>query len=338
MASKSRNKKQPAQSVGNDSEVQRCEEAKANVSSPTDSHDADGMDGGEEPVNLTVILKEIRDFRQDNRHQLEEIKGEIAKTNSRLDEAEGRISGNEERLQNAEELLAEMLKIQEQLQLQLTDQEGRSRRGNVRIYGVPEGAEGEPRLVIPFVEKLLKDNLAIPNSTDMQIERAHRALAPQPPAGAQPRSILVKFLSFRMKEEVLRLAWQRKGFTWQNNKINLDHDYAPGILARRRDYAEARRVLKENNIRFQTLYPARLRVFHEEGTAIYETAEAATADLASRGLPVKVIAQPRSLLERIQRWSWRTTRARRAPRASRAPPGFKEKLQVFRREQAESTD
>lgn len=158
-----------------------------------------------------------------------------------------------------------MLKIQEQLHSKLTEQEGRSRRENVRIYGVPEGSEGGPRSVIPFVEKLLRENLDIPDTKDLQIERAHRALAPQPQTSTQPRLILVKFLSFRMKEEVLKLGWQKKGFTWKNCKISLDHDYAPGILVRRREYAEAWRVLKENNIRFQTLYPARRRVFYEDG-------------------------------------------------------------------------
>lgn len=46
--------------------------------------------------------------------QLEDIEGEITKTNTRLDKAEARIVENEERLQNTEEV--EMLKLQEQLQ------------------------------------------------------------------------------------------------------------------------------------------------------------------------------------------------------------------------------
>lgn len=329
----SKNKgKTPARNLDKTNEMQQQVEAKANVSLSTNSNRGDV---GEKPADLALILKEIRDFTQDNKKQLEDIKGEIAKTNLRMDEAEARIVGNEERLQSMEEALAELLKIQEQLQSKLADQEGRSRRENVRIYGVPEGAESGPTSVISFVKKLLRENLDIPATKDLQIERAHRALAPQPPAGAQPRSLLVKFLSFRTKEEVLKLAWQKKGFTWNNCKISLDHDYAPVILARRREYAEARRVLKENNIRFQTLFPARLKVFFEDGTKTYETVAEATSDLAARGLPVKVIMDPKSLLERIQRWSWQPARTRRTPRSSEA--SYREKLQVFRREQTENT-
>lgn len=60
--------------------------------------------------------------------QLEDVKGEITKTNARLDKAETRIVENEERLQNAEEVLAEMLKLQGQLQSKLADQGERARR------------------------------------------------------------------------------------------------------------------------------------------------------------------------------------------------------------------
>ncbi len=50
-------------------------------------------DSGEEDeanmeVNLKTILAEIKDFRQDNKQQLQEIKEEISKTKKRLDEVE----------------------------------------------------------------------------------------------------------------------------------------------------------------------------------------------------------------------------------------------------------
>lgn len=310
--------KHSSESTGKNNNTPR--HVKANASPPEANQD---NTANEEPVSLSVILKEIRDFRQD-------ITGELAKINLRINEAEERIAESEERLQSAEEAMAEMLTLHEQLQLKPIDQEGRSRRENIRIYGIPEGAEGEPRQAIPFIEKLLIENLGFTDAAELQVERAHRAIASKPPAGAQPRSFLVKFLSFRVKEEVIKRAWQKKGFMWEESKISIDHDYAPGVLAKRREYAETRKVLKDHNIRFQTIFPARLRVFHGEGTKVYETVEEATKDLAHRGLPVKVINQPTSLLERIQRWSWQPARGRRTNRSSEAP-GYKERLKAFKR-------
>lgn len=291
--------------------------------------DMSGEANTEEEVTNKLILKELREYRQ-------EIKGEFTKTNARLDEAESRIEGNKRKLQDMEEVLTSLLRMQEQLQEKLTDQKGRSRRENVRIYGIPEGAEGNAKAMVAFIEKVLKENLGIPASTQMHIERAHLGLGPQPPPDVKPRSILVRFQSFKMKEEVIRLAWQKKGFTMDNHLISIDHDYAPAVLKKRKEYAEARRALKENKIRFQTLYPARLRVHYEDGKITYDTVEEATADMASRGLSVKVIEKPVSLWERIQRAAWQPVRTRRSSEAAK-PRSFKDKLRVFRRSSLDNT-
>ncbi|CAM4548055.1 unnamed protein product [Leuciscus chuanchicus] len=114
--------------------------------------------------------------------------------------------------------MAELFKIQSRLETQLTDQ-GRSRRNNIRIYSIPEDRTGTP-------------------------------LAPAPPDGAPPRSIVVRFLSYRTKEEK---RGRRKGLTGK------------------------------------TPFPAKLRVFYPDGTRVYTTAEEATKEMSEKGLPVTVI-------------------------------------------------
>lgn len=79
------------------------------------------------------------------------------------------------------------------------------------------------------------------------------------------------------------------GFMYKGNKVFLDYDYAPEILKKRKEYTEAKKVLKDKNIRFQTPFPVRLRVFYEVETRIYNSVEEATRDMAARGLRVEVI-------------------------------------------------
>ena len=98
-------------------------------------------------------------------------------------------------------------------------------------------------------------------------------MMPKPPREAPLRSVVVKMSSYRMKEELLRVAWQKQGFQHLGKRVNLDHDYAPAVLKNRREYAEAKTVLKEKKIRFQTPFPARLRVFYQEGVVMYGSAE-----------------------------------------------------------------
>ncbi|GAA6105879.1 uncharacterized protein LOC109138835 [Tachysurus ichikawai] len=131
-----------------------------------------------------------------------------------------------------------MLKLHTKMEDKLLDLESRSRRDNIRIYGVPKGAEKDSTTMVSFVENLLHGGLELTEDMpDLQIERAHRSVGPKPPC-----SIIIKFLSFKTKETILRKAWQRKGFTWQENHINLDHDYTPLILKKRREYSEIRKV------------------------------------------------------------------------------------------------
>lgn len=90
-------------------------------------------------------------------------------------------------------------------------------------------------------------------------------------------------------------------------------------------------VLKEKKIRFQTPFPARLRVFYSEGTVLYGSPEEATGDMAKRGLSVTVIKHPGSQFEQIQRFTWRTSR-RLGNWERRGNAGsYKEKLQMFKR-------
>lgn len=159
-----------------------------------------------------------------------------------------------------------LLKLQAHLEAKLTDQEGRSRRDNFRIHGVCEGAEDNSSSVISFVCTLLKQNLDLPPTVSLAVERAHRALGPRPTGDAPPRFIVVKFSSYRTKEEIVKVAWQKRGFVFQGKRVNIDHDYAPDVLKKRKEYAEAKRALREKKIRFQTPFPAKLRVFYQEET------------------------------------------------------------------------
>lgn len=122
--------------------------------------------------------------------------------------------------------------------------------------------------MVAFGENLLKLKLELSDSFELQVERAHRALASKPPPNAPPRSIVIKLASYRTKEEVLKLAWQKGGFENWGNKVYLDHDYAPEVLRRRKEYAEVKAVL-EKKIRFQTPFPAKMSLLSRGNCSVW---------------------------------------------------------------------
>ena len=80
--------------------------------------------------------------------------------------------------------------------------------------------------MVAFIETLLREKLELPPSLELTIERAHRSLGTLPPKDAPPRSVVVKFRSYRCKEVIVKTAWQKKGFEYEGMKIIIDQGYS----------------------------------------------------------------------------------------------------------------
>lgn len=89
------------------------------------------------------------------------------------------------------------------------DLENRIRRNNIRLYGIPEGAAKDDMEV--FVTDFLYNSLQLKDGIDIKLETAHRALGPKPKdADAALRSIIVRFLDFKVKQSILQQAWKQR--------------------------------------------------------------------------------------------------------------------------------
>lgn len=229
------------------------------------------------------IKKQLGEMGTDINQKMEVIAGQLAATSRRLEEAEERIVEVETFGVEAKEVISNMQKTQLALQAKITELEGHSRRNNIRIYGINEGAEGTS--MTNFVENLIKTELgASTGLDDLGIERAHRSLGLKPPDNAPPRSTVVRFTRYTTKEKILSAAW-KKPITMDGKRVFFDNDYAAGVMEKRKEYRLIKRVLKEKGIRFHTPL-AKMRVFLDSGTVTYESADRAAEDLRARGFPI----------------------------------------------------
>lgn len=231
--------------------------------------------------NMDLLRKELRDFRQEMDQKLNKVVADIKEITDRVAETEQRIADTEEMNMETSEALTHVLQLQEKVQAQLTDLEARSRRNNLHIHGVPEGAEGDnPQ---DFIEKFIQTQLSLPNNT-LNIQRCHWSLGVKPPPGANPRSVLVYFQEFKTKELVLRSAWKMKQILYEGKRVFFEQDYPTEIVRKRKEYITIRKTLKDKGLRFQTLYPAKLRVFFDTGPIVYSSASQAREELQKRGI------------------------------------------------------
>lgn len=276
------------------------------------------------------MRKELNEFREEINQKLQEFTGDLQTTKARVTEAEQRIADIEEWDVAASDALIQALENQKALQAKLTDLEARTRRNNLRVYGIPEGSEGSN--LAEFVTKLIKSELGpLLADTDLGIQRCHRALAPKPPGDAPPRSLVLCFLEFRVKEQVLHTAWKKKEVRYEGKRIYFDQDYPPETLKKRREYVGILKELKAKGIRFHTPYPAKLKVFFDSGTQIYECAAEAAKDLKKRGFTLENVKELASAAPKQQRLAtWERAGARRRRQAVDQQQ-VRERLRSFRR-------
>lgn len=294
--------------------------------------------------DLSTFREKIKD---DMKAQMDELSstinqkiqaatGQIEEATQRLEEVERNAAESERWDLAVKDVLLDLLNNQRILQNKLSDQESRSRRNNVRLYGVPESATPESSSITQFVENLimteLGDGLDIQQRADLGIERAHRALGPPPPPGAPPRSIVVRFLRFTTKENVLKVAW-KKQLHVQNKRVFFDHDYAADVQQKRKEYTPIKKALKENRIHFQTPL-TKMRIHFHNGTITCNDAQEAAEELEKRGYQVGPIRVKRPTEHNAESLSkllpWRIAGGTRRS-LSEYQEGIRERLQEFKR-------
>ena len=246
---------------------------------------------------ISGFRSEFHDFRAEMQRDFSKLQDEVKSLASNLKETVCRVADVEERINKVEErdgIVTETLSHLLQQQLQMEDRveylENKSRQLNIRIYRVKEGSEGSD--MVGFLKSLFTDALGIPGE-ELTIVHAHRSYANRPVTDEEsPRSIIVRFLQWDMKQRVVRAAWGKKApITYQDPRfpgtrfrIFVDQDFTTKLQQERSLYAPIRKRLKEKEVKSYVTYPSKLKVFTKDGILMYKTAAEASQDLVRRGL------------------------------------------------------
>ncbi|CAL1602877.1 unnamed protein product [Knipowitschia caucasica] len=184
---------------------------------------------------------------------------------SRLTSLEDNAESVDGRLEKLEACYLKVLTENEKLRTKVTDLEGRSRRSNVRLVGLPESIEG----VQPtnFFAQLLQEVFGRDLFPSLpELDRAHRSLAPKPKPGDRPRPVMVCFHRFQQKELIMREARVRKTLVYQGHTFRLYEDYPSEVVTQRKVYKAVMSSLYELGLKPALLYPAKLRITQTNGT------------------------------------------------------------------------
>ena len=125
----------------------------------------------------------------------------------------------------------------------LIDLEDRSRRNNLKIYGISESkhetwGKCEEKVDEVFREKLCLDNI--------HTERAHRVKTGKHDKSTKPRTIVCNLLSFKEKKLVMKNAKKLK-----NRNIFIDEDFSPETMEYcKKVWEEVKELCRKGNIAY----------------------------------------------------------------------------------------
>lgn len=204
------------------------------------------------------------------------IRRNMDRFRERVGEAERRISTTEDVQREQHEDIQILKSKVKALEFRAEDAENRNRRNNLRVLGLPEGAEGTDP--VGFMEKLLPTLLPKAQfSPHFSIERAHRMPASRGPQGAPPRTFIFKLLHYRDRDTVLRSARTQGELHYENTKLLIFPDYSVETQRQRKSFDHVRAMLREKGIKYNMLFPAKLRVQDGEKVHFFTSPREASA-------------------------------------------------------------
>lgn len=203
---------------------------------------------------LSTINERFDKFEGDFRS----LQSSVREFAERVETVECQARDHDSRLCSLEAALTDLQKTNKALKAKVNDLEGRSRRNNIKIIGIPEGEEqGRPtEFVAALIPKLLGETHF---QRPLVIDRAHRALKPRPSGGERPRIIMARVHFFQEKELILR---RDRALDYNGHKVYIFPDYTAEVLEQRKAFSEVMRELRELKATHSLRFPARLCVQH----------------------------------------------------------------------------
>ncbi|KAM9311579.1 rap guanine nucleotide exchange factor 6-like [Gastrophryne carolinensis] len=147
------------------------------------------------------------------RREIEDLQQKSSALDTKIASLEDSRTDHETRLvalERAQELHHQQLI---DLRLQTDDQENRNRRNNLKIRGIPESVRSET--LRPLAMEMFNFMLGRPPDAELLIDRIHRVAGRPARAPQAPRDVLCRIHFFTIKEDILRLAWERGRFEWK---------------------------------------------------------------------------------------------------------------------------
>lgn len=206
-----------------------------------------------------LMRKQISMLREEMKAATEQANLRVNMLDERTTSLEVAANTHSDAITDMERQVGELRKEVDALKAKAEDLEGRSRRCNLRIFGIKENRETGAK-PSTFIE-VLKLNTA------PLIDRAHRTLQRAPGKDQPPRAFVIKCHYYQERETILQKALASQRLVSQDGDVlKVFPDYTQAVARQRAAFGQARRLLRQcEGVKFGLLYPARMIVATSTG-------------------------------------------------------------------------
>ncbi len=201
--------------------------------------------------DIQATNKSVKELRE----ELEAIATAAKQTRDRVDSVQA--AAREDR-----RAVTDLKNQLERLTEKMTDMEDRSRRNNVRLVGLPEGAEGSN--VAGFLRVNLSKWIPSLKGRDIEIERAH-CVYDGGRGSDQPRTPIFRVLRWHDRSEILKGARQAYPVKCAQDNVTLLFfpDFSPATTIRRKAFNPVLKKMTALGLQPFLIYPAVIKLQHK---------------------------------------------------------------------------
>ncbi|KAJ1189761.1 hypothetical protein NDU88_006503 [Pleurodeles waltl] len=181
----------------------------------------------------------------------------------RIQTLEEKVGGMKEELKHHKDEIQGLNEKEQGLQVRIEQLENYSRRNNIKLLKVPEGAEGAN--LKSYVVSLIKSVCELEESNEeieKDIQRVHCDPFTRRPNSTRLRKILVNFLTYHLKEKILTSALKQKSLRMENMTFEIRSDLSKITMDRQWELGKSLDEFKKLGVTAQLKFPALLRIMH----------------------------------------------------------------------------
>uniref|UniRef100_A0A8C4TBX2 L1 transposable element RRM domain-containing protein n=1 Tax=Erpetoichthys calabaricus TaxID=27687 RepID=A0A8C4TBX2_ERPCA len=198
-------------------------------------------------------LEKLEEHIEENRFKLKTLTDQIKDATDQLDDVKQAFTA---RVETAEQLASN------------TDDKATAANSECKKLGDRHAALEDGSSPMKFAVQLLSKIIGDDFKLDIEIAAAYRT---NRPSTFKPRSFIVRFERLRCKLDVMALLRHKQEIIFENNLIRIFPDFSPSTAAKRAAYSDIKKLLREADIKYSLLYPAKVKVEVQDQYYIFST-------------------------------------------------------------------